>query len=142
MKDPVLLSSIHPLSIHPSDQPSIYLSIHPSIHPFIHPSIIDPLIHHCSIHPSIHHPFILLFIPSYFKEKRLDNILDKLRLQKRGTGGVDTAAVGGTFDISNSDRLGFSEVELVQKVIDGVALLIDMEKRLEKGKSIEDLIPK
>ncbi|XP_031566167.1 creatine kinase B-type-like [Actinia tenebrosa] len=81
-------------------------------------------------------------LPNLAKEKRLDIILDKLRLQKRGTGGVDTAAVGGTYDISNSDRLGFSEVELVQKVIDGVSLLIDMEKRLEKGKSIEDLIPK
>ena len=33
-----------------------------------------------------------------------------MRLQKRGTGGVDTAAVGGTFDISNADRLGTSEV--------------------------------
>lgn len=29
-------------------------------------------------------------------------------------GGVDTAAVGGVFDVSNADRLGFSEVELVQ----------------------------
>ncbi len=37
-------------------------------------------------------------------------MLDNLRLQKRGTGGVDTAAVGDTFDISNLDRLGKSEV--------------------------------
>ncbi|EDO46975.1 predicted protein [Nematostella vectensis] len=81
-------------------------------------------------------------LPNLGKDKRLDTILDKLRLQKRGTGGVDTAAVGGTFDISNSDRLGYSEVELVQKVIDGVNLLIDMEKRLENGKKIDDLIPK
>ena len=57
-------------------------------------------------------------------------------------GGVDTAAVGGIFDISNSDRLGFSEVELVQRVIDGVNLLIDMEKRLERGATIDDLVPK
>ena len=57
-------------------------------------------------------------------------------------GGVDTAAVGSVFDISNSDRLGFSEVELVQSVIDGVNLLINIEKRLEKNKSIDDLIPK
>lgn len=63
-------------------------------------------------------------------------------MQKRGTGGVDTAAVGSTFDISNSDRLGYSEVELVQTVIDGVNLLINIEKRLEKNKSIDDLIPK
>jgi len=57
-------------------------------------------------------------------------------------GGVDTAAVGSTFDISNSDRLGFSEVQLVQSVIDGVNLLINIEKRLEKNKAIDDLIPK
>lgn len=74
-------------------------------------------------------------------EKRLNEILEKLRLQKRGTGGVDTAAVGGTFDISNADRLGFSEVELIQFVIDGVNTLIQMEKRLEKGEKIDDLIP-
>lgn len=56
-------------------------------------------------------------------------------------GGVDTAAVGGVFDISNADRLGFSEVELVQMLVDGVKLLIEMEKRLEKSQSINDLIP-
>lgn len=75
-------------------------------------------------------------------EKKLDSILDTLRLQKRGTGGVDTASVGGIYDISNADRLGFSEVELVQSMVDGVGLLIQMEKRLEKGESIDDLIPK
>ena len=58
------------------------------------------------------------------------------------SGGVDTAAVGGTFDISNLDRLGFSEVQLVQKVIDGVDTLITLEKSLEKGKSIDSLLPK
>ncbi|CAD5118178.1 DgyrCDS6908 [Dimorphilus gyrociliatus] len=84
-----------------------------------------------------------LKIPHLSKdEKRLDSILDLLRLQKRGTGGVDTAAVGGTYDISNSDRLGFSEVQLVQWVVDGVKLLIEMEKKLEKGEKIDDLIPK
>jgi len=74
-------------------------------------------------------------------EKRLDEILEKLRLQKRGAGGVDTAAVGGVYDISNADRLGFSEVQLVQFVIDGVNTLIEMEKRLAKKENIDDLIP-
>nr|KAF6499508.1 creatine kinase B [Molossus molossus] len=50
-------------------------------------------------------------------------------------------AVGGVFDISNADRLGFSEVELVQMVVDGVKLLIEMEQRLEQGQAIDDLIP-
>ena len=44
------------------------------------------------------------------QDPRFSKILDNLRLQKRGTGGVDTAAVGSTFDISNLDRLGQSEV--------------------------------
>jgi len=81
-------------------------------------------------------------LPKLSKDKRFDKILQSFRLQKRGTGGVDTAAVGGTFDISNLDRLGHSEVELVQQVIDGVKKLIDMEKALEKGKKIDTLLPR
>nr|CAB3231446.1 creatine kinase U-type, mitochondrial-like [Phallusia mammillata] len=81
-------------------------------------------------------------LPKLSQDPRFNDILEKLRLQKRGTGGVDTAAVGGTFDISNLDRLGKSEVELVQQVIDGVSLLVDMEKKLEKKQSIQHLIPK
>ncbi|XP_017695562.1 PREDICTED: creatine kinase M-type-like [Lepidothrix coronata] len=64
-----------------------------------------------------------------------------LRLQKRGTGGVDTAAVGAVFDISNADRLGFSEVEQVQMVVDGVKLMVEMEKKLEQKQPIDDMIP-
>ena len=72
----------------------------------------------------------------------MDKIMELLRLQKRGTGGVDTDADDGVYDVSNADRLGFSEVELVQFVVDGVNLLIEMEKKLEKGQSIDSLIPK
>lgn len=56
-------------------------------------------------------------------------------------GGVDTAAVGSVFDVSNADRLGSSEVEQVQLVVDGVKLMVEMEKKLEKGGSIDDMIP-
>jgi len=80
-------------------------------------------------------------LPKLSEHDKFDDILKTLRLQKRGTGGVDTAATGGTYDISNADRLGFSEVQLVQGVVDGVNLMIEMEKRLEKGESIDDLIP-
>ncbi|KAK9532002.1 hypothetical protein VZT92_011385 [Zoarces viviparus] len=80
-------------------------------------------------------------LPNVSKHDKFGDILKRLRLQKRGTGGVDTAAVGGVFDISNADRLGFSEVELVQMVVDGVNLLVDMEKHLEAGESIDDIIP-
>ncbi|XP_020505305.2 creatine kinase, brain a [Labrus bergylta] len=80
-------------------------------------------------------------LPNMSKHAKFEEVLKKLRLQKRGTGGVDTAAVGGVFDISNADRLGFSEVELVQMVVDGIKLLIEMEKKLEKGQSIDDIMP-
>lgn len=56
-----------------------------------------------------------MFIMSFLlQDTRFSKILDNLRLQKRGTGGVDTAAVGSTFDISNLDRLGQSEVSGVK----------------------------
>ncbi|XP_041918546.1 creatine kinase U-type, mitochondrial-like isoform X1 [Alosa sapidissima] len=75
-------------------------------------------------------------LPRLAKDPRFNQILDSLRLQKRGTGGVDSATTGTTFDISNLDRLGRSEVQLVQSVIDGVNYLIECEKRLERGQSI------
>merc|ERR1712135_246373 len=37
----------------------------------------------------------------------------------------------------NADRIGFSEVELVQMVIDGIELLIQFEKKLEAGENID-----
>ncbi|KAB1277589.1 Creatine kinase B-type [Camelus dromedarius] len=80
-------------------------------------------------------------LPHLGKHEKFAEVLKRLRLQKRGTGGVDTAAVGGVFDVSNADRLGFSEVELVQMVVDGVKLLIEMERRLEQGQAIDDLVP-
>jgi creatine kinase len=72
-------------------------------------------------------------------EKKLDEILIKLRLQKRGAGGVDCKAEGGIYDISNADRIGFSELELVQFMVDGVKTLIDMEKQCEAGASIDNI---
>lgn len=49
--------------------------------------------------------------------------------------------IGGTFDISNLDRLGTSEVQQVQCLVDGVRLLINMEKALEGGKDIKTMLP-
>merc|ERR1712136_168428 len=68
---------------------------------------------------------------------KFDDLLERLRLQKRGTGGVDTASEGGMFDISNADRLGFSELELVQMVVDGVNTLIAIEKNLQAGENAD-----
>ena len=80
-------------------------------------------------------------LPKLSQHANFEEILLTLRLQKRGTGGVDTASTDGTFDISNLDRLGFSEVELVQSVVSGVELLVRMEKALENGESIDEMSP-
>eukprot|EP00091_Calanus_sinicus_P002382 TRINITY_DN1241_c0_g1_i5.p1 TRINITY_DN1241_c0_g1~~TRINITY_DN1241_c0_g1_i5.p1 ORF type:complete len:267 (-),score=94.64 TRINITY_DN1241_c0_g1_i5:73-873(-) len=48
---------------------------------------------------------------------------EELHLQPRGTRGESGGQTGHTYDISNKHRLGYSEVELVQKMIDGVNTL-------------------
>merc|ERR1712178_382281 len=77
-------------------------------------------------------------IPKTSEHKSFGDILKKLRLQKRGAGGVDCAAEGGLFDISNADRLGFSEVALVNMLIEGVHFLVQCEKKLEANQSIDE----
>merc|ERR1719210_370795 len=48
---------------------------------------------------------------------------EELDLQPRGTRGEGGGQTGITYDISNKHRLGYSEVQLVQKMIDGVNML-------------------
>jgi creatine kinase len=76
-------------------------------------------------------------VPLFSARKDFKDILKKMRLQARGTAGVDSASTGGTWDISNSDRLGMSEVQLCNLFIEGIAQVIKWEKALEEGKDIE-----
>lgn len=62
---------------------------------------------------------------------RFKQLATDLGIQIRGSGGVDSAFTG-VFDLSNSARLGKSEVQLINVMIDGVAKLIEEEKKLEK----------
>merc|ERR1712150_80182 len=64
-------------------------------------------------------------------------VCGKMGLQARGGGGVDSDSVGGVWDVSNADRLGKSETQLVNIFIEGVAQLIKWEQALEEGKDIE-----
>merc|ERR1719376_64444 len=57
---------------------------------------------------------------------------EELQLQPRGTRGESGGQTGFTYDISNKHRLGYSEVELVQKMIDGVNTLWKEDKELQK----------
>ena len=55
-------------------------------------------------------------------------ITDKYHLQIRGVDGEHSESKGFIFDISNRRRLGISEVESVQDLVEGVKVLIKMEK--------------
>merc|ERR1712123_203491 len=57
---------------------------------------------------------------------------EELHLQPRGTRGESGGQTGFTYDISNKHRLGYSEIELVQKVIDGVNTLWQEDKKFQK----------
>jgi len=69
----------------------------------------------------------------------LEKVCASFDLQPRGSAGEHSAAVGGKWDISNKQRIGFSEVQLVQKMIDGVTKLIGFEEELAAGASAADI---
>jgi len=70
------------------------------------------------------------------KVELLEEICAAFDLQPRGSAGEHSAAVGGKWDISNKQRIGFTEVQLVQKMIDGITKLIACEQKLEKGEEL------
>jgi len=85
---------------------------------------------------------VMVCLPEFNKLLEGENVEDKelletvcsaFDLQPRGSAGEHSAAVGAKFDVSNKQRLGFSEVELVQKMIDGVTKVIELEKALAAG---------
>jgi arginine kinase len=71
-------------------------------------------------------------LPKLMKNQHLfQSIAKKYFVQIRGIHGEHTETNDGVFDISNRRRLGRSEAQLVQDMIDGVHALIDAEKGLE-----------
>jgi len=75
---------------------------------------------------------VMLKLPKLYKKlgvHALEDLADSMGLQARGGRGEHSPpGPNGEFDISNKGRIGFSEVQLVQLMIDGVDKLIDMEE--------------
>ena len=70
-------------------------------------------------------------LPKLMKNmEKFNAIADQYYVQIRGIHGEHTETNDGVFDISNRRRLGRSEKDLVQDMIDGVRALIDAEKAL------------
>ncbi|KAK2172210.1 hypothetical protein NP493_982g00002 [Ridgeia piscesae] len=84
---------------------------------------------------------VLIQLHKLSKDPRFDKIVEALELQKRGSAGEHTEAVDDTYDLSNAARLKKTECEFVQLVVNSVHKIIAMEKALENGESIDDLIP-
>merc|ERR1719313_1280747 len=64
-------------------------------------------------------------------------LIGAMGLQVRGTGGVDSASTGGTWDVSNADRIGKGEVDLVNILIEGAAQLVKWESMYDNGKGAQ-----
>merc|ERR1719199_2132099 len=79
---------------------------------------------------------VMVKIPLLSARHDFKDICEGLRLQARGGAGVDSTSSGGVWDISNADRLGVSEVELVNLMIEGCAKLVKIEQALETGQPI------
>merc|ERR1712177_142932 len=77
-------------------------------------------------------------LPGYTKEGLpvLKARCEELKVQPRGTRGESGGQTGITYDISNKHRLGYSEVELVQCMIDGVNTLVQEDRDLQKKRGI------
>merc|ERR1712232_383329 len=62
------------------------------------------------------------------QKEKFQEIADKYYVQIRGIHGEHSESDDGTYDISNRRRLGRSEQELVQDMIDGVRAMIEAER--------------
>ncbi|KAG3212121.1 Creatine kinase, testis isozyme [Phytophthora cactorum] len=82
---------------------------------------------------------VMIKFPQLSKEsERFYDLCSALGLQARGSKGEHSPpGPGGVYDVSNKARIGFSEVELVQTMIDGIWKLVELEEDLKKGRSID-----
>merc|ERR1712106_1071636 len=66
---------------------------------------------------------------------------EQLKVQPRGTKGESGGQTGTIYDISNKHRLGYTEVELVQTMIDAVNILYSDDIELQKKHGIYPTMP-
>jgi creatine kinase len=69
------------------------------------------------------------------------SLMKRLRLEARpeqySQATADTKRYTGIFDIGNAEALGKTEVQLINIMIHGVAICIDLERRLQNGESLD-----
>ena len=83
---------------------------------------------------------MMVELPNVGKREDFRTICERYRLQARGSSGVDSGFTG-VFDLSNAERLGKSETNLVNIMLVGVQSIILLEQKLAAGESIDADIP-
>jgi creatine kinase len=75
------------------------------------------------------------------QHKGFDSLMKRLRLEARperyAQASSDSKRYTGIFDIGNAEALGKTEVQLINIMIHGVAICIDLERRLQNGESLD-----
>jgi creatine kinase len=79
----------------------------------------------------------MVMLPTVSAKDYWKKLCGAMGLQARGTGGVDSASTGGTWDVSNADRIGKGEVDLVNTLIEGAAQLVTWQKMCDDGKEAD-----
>jgi creatine kinase len=78
---------------------------------------------------------VFVKLPRLGQQPGFNELLDRLRLEASSRFKGKNAYTG-IFDIANAERLGQSEVQLINTMINGVGRLIALEKQLERGEKI------
>jgi len=72
---------------------------------------------------------VMVHLPGWTKDRAaLRARCEALGLQPRGSRGESGGDTGDLYDISNKHRLGYSEVELIKGMVNGVNALIREDK--------------
>ena len=83
---------------------------------------------------------ITIKLPHLSQNGKLFEVMKRLRLRFHFSQEPERAQVGW-IDVYNGDRLGLTETEIVELMVDGAHKLILLEKQLERSHSIEHSLP-
>jgi len=73
-------------------------------------------------------------LPNVSSRPDWKKLIRSMRLQVRGKAGVDSESTGGVWDVSNADRIGKGEIDLVNILIEGAAQLVKWEAMYDAGR--------
>mmetsp|Transcript_21900 Transcript_21900/g.62096 ORF Transcript_21900/g.62096 Transcript_21900/m.62096 type:complete len:462 (-) Transcript_21900:48-1433(-) len=77
---------------------------------------------------------VFVKLPRLGHQPGFEDLLDRLRLEVSSRFNDEKSS--GIYDIANAERLGQSEVQLINTMINGVGILISLEKKLENGETV------